>query len=64
MKKARSFSDKFRYTRGAEEHDKNCECGQCVSFLQFTKERLYGAALTQRGIVFGEAVEIFTRGEK
>jgi hypothetical protein len=63
-----SFNNQHRYTRkkGAEEeHDLNCECGRCLSFVEFMQERLYGKkGLTNRGIATTPGIEITTREGK
>jgi hypothetical protein len=59
--RALKFNDRHRYTLDCEQHERNCDCGQCHDFITISKRLLYGKQITQRGIVHGEAVEMVTR---
>jgi hypothetical protein len=63
--KAQKFNDRHRYTLDADEHKRDCDCGECLDFIAFSKRLLYGKGITTRGIVHGqniENIEITTRG--
>jgi hypothetical protein len=61
--KARKFNNSRRYTIGEEEHDRDCECGACLAFVDFLKKRLYGDKLTTRAIR-GESITVVTREDR
>jgi hypothetical protein len=62
--KARKFNDRHKYTLDSDEHDRNCECGECYAFVDFMKRALYGKAITNRGFVIGGEIPMSTREGK
>jgi hypothetical protein len=59
--KAQKFNDKHRYTLDCEQHNRNCDCGECHDFITISKRLLYGKALTNRGIAVTPGIEMTTR---
>jgi hypothetical protein len=64
--RATRFNDKNKYTLGSEPevHSRDCNCGECVTYVEFMQKRLYGKSMTTRGLVHGPEVPIYTRDKR